>query len=514
MIDYTPQSQLRLNMFKHPFRQELDKENRWVKLASLIPWDSIASIYSRKLDAGAGRKSVNIRTVIAALIVKHKLGLDDWGTIEMIQENISLQYFCGLPSFTTQPVFDASLFVDIRKRLGGQEFEAFNQRIIEASEQIKPPQSRIKREQKQKKKEDNDKDKNDGSEKNNNRGTMKVDATVADQDITYPTDLKLLNTSRENLERIIDLLYPRSIDGTKPRTYRRLARKHYLNIAKKKRKTNKQIRRGIREQLQYIARDIKTVDNLLLKSGRSRLLEKRDRELIETIWKIYSQQKWMYENKTHPCEKRIVNIFQPHVRPIVRGKDKAKTEFGAKINISEVNGFCRIDRFSWDAYNESTDVKMQVENFKQTYGCYPRVFLGDQIFLTRENRKYLKEKGIKIYGKPLGRPPKKDSQTAGQKYRDKKEAARRNHVEGKFGQGKRGYGLNNIMARLPETSESWVNAILFVMNLTKLLQVAEKWKGFFAPLFKMVKTSIKEWIRLQLLGKELMPGQILKLYCA
>jgi len=70
------------------------------------------------------------------------------------------------------------------------------------------------------------------------------------------------------------------------------------------------------------------------------------------------------------------------------------------------------------------------------------------------------------------------------------------------------------MARLPETSESWVNAILFVMNLAKLLQVAEKWKGFFDSLFKMVKTSIKEWIRLQLFGKELMPGHILKLYSA
>tara|TARA_R110002050_G_scaffold186403_1_gene320626 strand:+ start:248 stop:610 length:363 start_codon:yes stop_codon:yes gene_type:complete len=114
-------------------------------------------------------------------------------------------------------------------------------------------------------------------------------------------------------------------------------------------------------------------------------------------------------------------------------KNKLKMEFGAKINISEVNGFCRIDRFSWDAYNESTDLKMQVESFKQTYGCYPRVLLVYQIFLTRENRKYLKEKRIKIYGKPLVRPTKNDSQTASQKYRDKKEAAKRNHVEGKFG---------------------------------------------------------------------------------
>ncbi len=159
-----------------------------------------------------------------------------------------------------------------------------------------------------------------------------------------------------------------------------------------------------------------------------------------------------------------------------RYKNKSKTEFGVKISIREVNGFCRTDRFSWDAYNERTDIKMQVENFKQTYGCYPRVLLGDQIFLTRENRKYLREKGIKIYGKPLGRPPKNDSQTASQKYRDKIEAAKRNHAEGKFGQGKRGYGLNNIMDRLPETSESWVNTILFVMNLTKLQQVEKNGK--------------------------------------
>ena len=97
MIDYTPQSQLSLNMFKHPFQRELDKENRWVKLAALIPWDSLSGISSPVLDAGIGRIGVTISTVIAALIVKHKLGLDNWGTIEMIQENIYQRYFCELP---------------------------------------------------------------------------------------------------------------------------------------------------------------------------------------------------------------------------------------------------------------------------------------------------------------------------------------------------------------------------------------------------------------------------------
>ena len=86
----------------------------------------------------------------------------------------------------------------------------------------------------------------------------------------------------------------------------------------------------------------------------------------------------------------------------------------------------------------------------------------------------------------------------------KKKAAKRNHVEGKFGQGKRGYGLNNIMARLPETSESWINAILFVMNLAKLLQVAEKWKGSFALLLKKLKAAIKNLLRLELFDKNLL----------
>ena len=482
MINYTPQNQLSLEMFKHPFEKDLDKENRWVKLAALIPWDDLAEVYSKGLEIDSGRLTVDLRIVIAALIVKHKLGFDDRGTIEMIKENIYLQYFCGLKGFTTKKVFDPSLFVDIRKRLGGEEFDKFNKLVIEKSEQIKPHQARIKR----KDKPGNNKDDQTDTKGNTNRGTLKVDATVADQEIKFPTDVDLLNTSRENLERIIDLLYIAEIDGVKPRTYRRVARKKYLNLSKKKRRSKKEIRGGIKVQLQYVARDLKVIDQLLNKPGRERLYKKADKELTQIIIKVYEQQKWMFDNKTHSCPKRIVNIFQPWVRPIVRGKSKNKAEFGSKINVSEVNGFCRVDRLSWDAYNESEDVKTQIENFKEVYGCYPKVFLGDKIYLTRENRKILKQKGIEIYGKPLGRPPKEPKETAAQRYRKRKKAAQRNHIEGKFGQGKRGYGLNNIQARLPETSESWINAIIFVMNLTKLLQVAEKYPGFFVLNLKLV----------------------------
>jgi hypothetical protein len=531
MVKYTPQNQLSIELFQHPFERELDKENRWVKLAAVIPWDELAAVYSRKLQANKGRLSVDVRTVIAALIVKHKLRLSDRETVEMVRENVYLQYFCGLKSFTVKPVFDASLFVDIRKRLGGKEFESFNKLVIEKSETIKLSRARIKNKGDGKSKNKSRKNKRGQSDQNRdeskgqerqqeqqnqkqeqqkqpagtgqqpssatdterdpterpNRGTLKLDATVADQEIKYPTDLNLLNVSRENLERIIDLLYNPETDKVKPRTYRRKARREYLNIAKKKRKGKKEMRRGLRSQLQYVARDLKIIARYLElpdKQTRTAKLTKRDYQLLETIKKVYEQQLWMYRNKTHRIAQRIVSIFQPHVRPIVRGKEKNKTEFGSKINVSEVNGFTRIDTFSWEAYNESVDLKKQVENYCRVYGCYPETVLVDQIYLTRENRKYLKEKGIKTYGKPLGRPLKQLKETAQQRYRKRKKAAQRNHIEAKFGQGKRGYGLNNIKARLPETSESWVNAIFFVMNLTKLLQVAEKYGGFFMPFFK------------------------------
>jgi predicted nucleic acid-binding protein len=392
--------------------------------------------------------------------------------------------------------------VVIRKRLGGEEFDKFHRHIIEESERLKPHQARITRKKKNEilseasdnsdipenhKQEDSGKDtdntdkpdKPDTLDEPDNRGTLKVDATVADQEIKYPNDVSLLNESRRHLERMIRELYEESIDGKRPRLYPQKARKEYLNFSKKRRKSKKEVRRGIKAQLQYVHRDLKVIDKMLLHTERTRQLNDDDKIMLEVIRKIYEQQKWMYDNKTHKIDNRIVSLYQWWVRPIVRGKDKSKVEFGAKINVSEVNGFCRIDQFSWEAFNEGILLKEQIENFRTIYGCYPKYLLADRIYLNRENRKYLKEKNIKITGKPLGRPPARETQTASDRYRKKKKAAERNHIEGKFGQGKRGYHLNNIKARLPETSESWINAIFLVMNLTKLLLVAEKYGKIF-----------------------------------
>lgn len=99
-----------------------------------------------------------------------------------------------------------------------------------------------------------------------NKGKLQIDATVADADIKFPTDLDLLNDSREKAEELIDYLCGELGVKQKPRTYRRNARKAYLNLSKKKRKTEKELRKGIRQQLGFVRRDIKIINQLLDKS--------------------------------------------------------------------------------------------------------------------------------------------------------------------------------------------------------------------------------------------------------
>jgi len=120
----------------------------------------------------------------------------------------------------------------------------------------------------------------------------------------------------------------------------------------------------------------------------------------------------MYRGKVHRVSDRIVRISQPHVRPIIRGKAGAKVEFGAKISVSLIDGLSFVDRISWDAYNESGDLKNQIKRYRKRFGHYPESFHADKIYLTRENRRYCKDKGIRLSGPALGRPKKRTDQNA------------------------------------------------------------------------------------------------------
>lgn len=472
--------QLELPDFSFPFEGHLSPNNKWVRYANLIPWDQFEKEYSQNFSSeGSGSTPITCRMALAALIIKEELKLSDRICVEQITENPYLQYFCGLKSFISNTPFDSSMFVYFRKRFPMDILVAVNEAIIDEIRKIEssddksdapPPSSDIGSEEK--------------DEEVPNQGKLLVDATCTPADITYPTDLKLLNKAREKSEKIIDILYEstKSLFGPnpkKPRTYRRRARKQFLLVAKAKRPGQKKIRKACRQQLGYLARNLKSIDNLAQKTpslegetGLALLPRKLYKNLL-VISEVYRQQQWMYQQRVRRIDNRIVSIDQPHVRPIKRGKAHAETEFGAKINISLVDGYSFVNKISWENFNEGIDLISQLEAYKKRFGCYPESVHADKIYRNRENLRYCKKHGIRLSGPKLGRPKKQTEANAAElkaeKQRERQDASDRNAVEGKFGQVKRRYGLSRIMTKLATTSESAIMMTFIVVNLKRWL---------------------------------------------
>ena len=133
-LQYTSQSQLSFTGFETPFHNGLDTSNRWVVLSAQIPWDELVGLFNKRNPAkSTGRPSLNPRVLIGAVIIKHLLNVDDRETVAQITENMYLQYFLGYSSYIKEAPFDASLFVDIRKRLGEELISEMNDKILEFS---------------------------------------------------------------------------------------------------------------------------------------------------------------------------------------------------------------------------------------------------------------------------------------------------------------------------------------------------------------------------------------------
>lgn len=279
-----------------------------------------------------------------------------------------------------------------------------------------------------------------------------------------------MNQARVFTEKIIDKLYKplRTLVKDKPKTYRKKARKNYLKIAKQRKPRKKTRLRAIKQQLQYIKRNLSNIEKLLNQGSSLSYLRKLEYKKFLVVTEVYRQQLWMYEHQTNSIEDRIVSISQPHIRPIVRGKAGSSVEFGAKIAASCVNGYVFLDYLSWDNFNESNHFIERVESFKEKTGHYPKSVHVDKIYRTRKNRAFCKEKGIRISGVPLGRPPKNISEKTKQQARE--DEVIRNIIEGKFGIGKRRFTLNKIMSKLPSTSATTIAIIFLVMNLSTLLR--------------------------------------------
>ena len=454
-------NQLKFEDFYLPFGGKLRSDNRWVILSKQIPWQQVEQEYSMNFSqSDTGNPAKSARIALGSLIIKERLATTDRETVVQIAENPYLQCFLGFSEYKDEVPFDHSLMTHFRKRFDKDTLAEINESIVR--------NALVSNEEPQDKSTDN----ND-NEKSSNKGKLIVDATCTPADVAYPTDLNLLNEAREKTEAMIDTMHAPLIGKRKkPRTYRQKARKDYLAVAKKKRVGYKKVRKAIGKQLCYLSRNLKNIDKMA-SEGLLMCLNKRQYRNLLVVKELFRQQLYMYENRTHKMADRIVNISQPHIRPIVRGKAKSNVEFGAKVSLSLIEGFGFVDRISWDNYNESGDLIEQIEKYHKRFGFYPESVHADKIYRNRENRQYCKKYGIRLSGPPLGRPKKVTAENAKQLKQEKQQHRQdeidRIAIEGKFGQGKRRFSLARIMAKLAGTSEVVIMISFMVMNLEKIL---------------------------------------------
>ncbi len=441
-----------LPLFKelNPYSGKIDENNRWIKLANLVPWENLNVIYQKYFAEEKLKQVKKCRLILGLMLGQILLKLSDRDILDYFHENSYFQYFCGCETFVVKldkSIIHYSLLSKRRKKLGKKFFEKFQDEVIKVLIETKII----------------------------NPKTLILDATVVPSNIAYPNDVKLMNVAREwvckkiiTIKNLIDV-------KKKIRTYRKIARKVFLNFQKKKRKTRKEIKKAVKVMHRYLKRNIEQINNLMMeyhakKDGLKNKLksweEEKINEYLGIAKKIYQQQKEMIKEKKHTVKQRIVSFHQPGIRPIVRGKEGKKVEFGAKLHLADVDGYGIIDNISSEAFHEGNLFKSANEKHKKRFGKYPEISLGDGLYGTLENRRWAKETGVETNFKVMGRSDKKT------KKRKKKLNCKRNRIEGDFGTLKGYFKLNKIMLKVKDGASIQCYLAVGAMNLTKAMNRA------------------------------------------
>jgi IS5 family transposase len=248
--------QISLYEFGQAAGLKLNPNNRWIKKSDIMDWDKIEGRFAHLYCDNNGARATLIRTALGALIIKQEEGFSDEATLQHIQENPYMKYFCGIKEFSLEMPFVPSLMVEFRKR--------FNEEVIrEINDMMFKPEPLEKKEHS---------DDDDNTPAHPNGGTLILDATCTPTDITYPQDIILCNESREKTEKMVEVMHKGNVgEFEEPRLDKQKARREYLKTAKGKNRSKKVIRKAIKRQLSFIGRNLGYI-KVLITQGNYDLL--------------------------------------------------------------------------------------------------------------------------------------------------------------------------------------------------------------------------------------------------
>ena len=191
---YKPKDRQTKHLFPEllPFGGQLDENNRWLRIAELIPWDELEGEYASHFSH-TGRPGTDGRLFIGLILLKHMAMVSDREIVEAVLENPYMQMFCGFERFVTGKMLDASTLTRLRKKVGIEFFRYMEERTYRLL-----IERRIIRA----------------------KGIL-VNATVFPENAKYPSDMGLLNKALEWLVKRVTVMGNRL--GHRHRTYKRTA---------------------------------------------------------------------------------------------------------------------------------------------------------------------------------------------------------------------------------------------------------------------------------------------------
>jgi len=394
------------------------------KLHQSIPFKELAATIPSPASeqSGRGRKPfLKVEGGIALLVLKHYLGLSDELLIERLNTDWCMQYFCGI-QLGPRKIKDKNLVSWWRVYLGRHLDIQQLQSVLIGHWKPEMQQTHV---------------------------TM-MDATVYESHVRYPTDVKLI---WESIVKLYGLLEQKrkKLKLRRSRSNYNKQKKQYLAYQKSRKKSRRQDKRLRRQLLKFMLRLRQCLESLQQKYQYG--YSNKERKILGVIQSVYDQQHELLYGDRQKVTHRIVSVYKPYLRPIVRGKEVKAVEFGPKIHKIQVDGISFIEHLSYEAFNESTRLKQSVAWHRKRFGKLSQLG-ADGIYATNKNRRYCTKWNIATSFTAKGKDGKLTEQK--QAMRSALSNVRATVLEGSFGNEKNHYLLNKVKARTQPTEIAWI----------------------------------------------------------
>jgi len=375
---------------------------------------------------------------LALMFLKSYSGMSDRRVYEQLNGNIQWQMFCGIflgPEKLSDFKVISKIRTELAKKLNIREI----QDVLAKSWKPYMEQTNI----------------------------VLEDATCYESYMRFPTNVKLLWESVDWMHGQMKRTC-RYLKIPTPRTkYLEQKDKHfaYMRMRKKPWKLTTKRTRSLLyllEKLIYEQKKLEDQNRIYLQFPEKYHQRRR------VIEKVLDQQTEMFTTGTHSVPDRIVSIAKSYVRPIVRGKEVKKVEFGAKVNMIQVDGINFIEHLSFDAFNEGPRLVDSIWYSRSLFGKITHIS-ADDIYATNANRKWCSGHKIATNFKRKGRPGKYENQRQILATELRKERATR--MEGSFGTEKQHYSLDKIKARIEKNEILW---IFFGVHTANAVRIAKR----------------------------------------